>query len=129
VPIISGVTTASRDTHLAQRIRQARGHVSQEELAYKIREGSKGKLTPASTDISRYERGVHAPRMVMLVAIARATGKDIEFFLNESDEADSDEEAALRTHAAEALSLGHYDMAEDLMRLAKLAGDRKQISA
>jgi transcriptional regulator with XRE-family HTH domain len=122
------VAPNERRTFLARQITAARGHITQDELAYKIREGSKGKLTPASTDISRYERGVHAPRMVMLVAIARATGKEIEFFLNESEEADSDEEAALRIHAAEALSLGHYDMAEDLMRLAKLAGDRKQIS-
>ena len=113
------------DTFLARRLRQARGHLSQEDLAYKVREVSKGKLTPAPTDISRYERSVHAPRMQMLAAIAKATGKDIEFFLNESDEGDDDEEAALRTLAISALGLGQYEMADTLLALARTAAARK----
>ena len=122
-------TTKRRDTFLARRLVKARGGLSQETLAYKIRDISGGHLTPAATDISRYERGVYAPRMVMLAAIAKATGKDIEFFLNESDEADDDEEAALQTLAVQALELGQYDMADELLGLARQAGARKGVPA
>ena len=120
---------ARPDTFLAQRLRQARGSMSQEDLAYKVREVTKGTLTPAATDISRYERSVHAPRMAMLVAIANATGKDIEFFLNESEEADDDEEAALQALASQAVEIGRYDMAENLLSLARQAGLRKLVVA
>jgi transcriptional regulator with XRE-family HTH domain len=116
-------------SHLAQQIRKARGSESQESLAWRVREASKGTLTPAPTDISRYERGVHAPRMAMLAAIAKATGKDIEFFLNESEEADDDEEAALQALASQALEFGRYEMAENLLALARTAGLRKLVDA
>jgi transcriptional regulator with XRE-family HTH domain len=120
-------TTPKSLSFVAQQIRKARGSESQENLAWRVREVSKGTLTPAPTDISRYERGVHAPRMAMLVAIAKATGKDIEFFLNESEEADDDEEAALQTLASQAVELGRYDMAENLLALARQAGIRKLV--
>jgi transcriptional regulator with XRE-family HTH domain len=114
---------------VARQIRKARGSESQENLAWRVREVSRGTLTPAPTDISRYERGVHAPRMAMLVAIAKATGKDIEFFLNESDEADDDEEAALQTLAFRALERGDYEMSEALLVHARQAGLRKLATA
>ena len=116
---------AQHDSYLSKQLRRARGSLSQEDLAWRVREVSKGQFTPAPTDISRYERGVHAPRMAMLVAIAKATGKDIEFFLNESEEADPDEEAALQALAAQAVEFGRYDMAENLLALARQAGLRK----
>lgn len=114
---------------LSDKIRQARltRDMSQDDLAYAIRRVTDGKLTPATTDISRYERDRHAPRAEMVAAIAKATGHDLEFFLAESDEADPDEEAALQTLARNAIELGRYDMAEDLIRLAGLAAQRKVV--
>jgi transcriptional regulator with XRE-family HTH domain len=117
-------TTDRHQTFLARQITRARGHITQEDLAYRVREVTGGKLTPAATDISRYERAVHAPRMAMLAAIAKATGRDIEFFLTEADE-DEDEESALRALATNALSIGQYDMADSLLVLARGAAARK----
>lgn len=76
-----------------QRMKQARlsAGMSHAELARAI---SKGE-----TSVGRWERGDHTPRGESVVAIAHATGRDIEFFYTETEAAESDEEeAALRRH-------------------------------
>lgn len=109
------------------RIRAARRarDLSQEALAHAVWRVTSDRLTPAATDISRYERGKHAPRAEMIAAIATATGHDLEFFLNDSEEAEPDEEAALRRLARDSMDIGRYDMAGDLLKLAALAAGRK----
>lgn len=116
---------------LAGKIKEARlgAKMSQDDLAFAVRRVTAGKLTPAATEISRYERDRHVPRAELVAAIAKATGRDLEFFLNESEEADPDEEAALQGLARQALDLGRYDMAEDLLRLAGRAAARKLVFA
>jgi transcriptional regulator with XRE-family HTH domain len=103
------------------RIREARvtAGMSQSQLAGKIRTSEK--------NIRRWENETNAPRFDSVAAIAKATGRDLEFFLNESEEAD--DEAALQAMATEALATGQYDMAAALMQLARQAGARKLVLA
>lgn len=124
------MSTLTRAKAVGTKIRNARqtANMSQDDLAFAARRASNGQVSPAATDISRYERGLHLPRADMIGAIAKATGHDIEFFLAESDEAEPDEEAALSELARRALTLGHYDMVEDLTKLAALAAARKVTS-
>lgn len=120
-------TTQRRAFQIGLKIRTARlaKGMSQDDLAFAARRVTNGALTPAASDISRYERGKHMPRAEMVAAIAKATGHDLEFFLAESEESEPDEEAALSALAQKALALGHFDMAEDLLRLTRLANERK----
>jgi transcriptional regulator with XRE-family HTH domain len=78
-----------------ERIREARlvAGLSQAQLARKLRTTEK--------NVSRWEGGENEPRIGALAAIARATGRDLDFFLTGSSEADEDEEAAV-------LSLDEY---------------------
>ena len=48
-------------------------------------------------NISRWENGQNQPRLSSVVAIANATGHDIDFFLTGSTEGEDDEEAAALT--------------------------------
>jgi transcriptional regulator with XRE-family HTH domain len=81
--------TANR---IGQRIKNAREQAgfSQERLAVQIRTSRRNVL--------RWEGGHNTPRAEHIMAIARETGKSVEFFLGDEDE----EEAAL---AAELLDL------------------------
>lgn len=67
---------------LGERIRQARGEMTQDELAERIRH-RRPKLKVTGVYISKYERDTQTPRISMLSAIAEATGKPVEFFLVE----------------------------------------------
>lgn len=79
---------------LGERIREARlsKDMTQDDLAHAVRRVSNGDVSPAATEISRYERGRHKPRADTLAAIAKATDRDISYFLNG---ASTIEEAAL----------------------------------
>lgn len=69
------------------RIRDARlkAGMTQTDLAHAIRTSDR--------NIARWEAGDNQPRISSVAAIARATGHDIDFFLEASPE-DDDEEAA-----------------------------------
>lgn len=78
------------------RIRDARlsAGLSQSQLARVIRTSER--------NIARWENSQNQPRISSVAAIAQATGRDIDFFLTGSSEADDDEEAA------QALTLDEY---------------------
>lgn len=66
--------------------------------------------------IGRWERGDHEPQGAAVVLIARALGREIEFFYVEGGgEAEEEEEAALRRRAREILGSLNDDMVEALM--------------
>lgn len=71
------------------RIKEARleKEMSQAQLARAINTTEK--------NISRWEGGQNQPRVASIVAIATATGQDLDFFLTGSAEAEDDEEAAM----------------------------------
>lgn len=124
--------TAQSASKIGKKIRDARtaaGGMTQDGLAFAVWRVTNNKITPTGTDISRYERGKHLPRAEMVAAIAKATGHPLEFFLSETEEADPDEETALAGIAQKVLALGHYDLAEDLVRLALMAKNRKAAEA
>jgi transcriptional regulator with XRE-family HTH domain len=74
----------------------------------------------SETNVGRWERGQHEPRGEAVVAIARATGRDIEFFYIDGDgEDDEDAEAAMRRVAADMIANG-TDLERDLLKLVRL---------
>lgn len=93
------------------RIREARlsAGLTQAQLARRI--GS------TETNISRWEGDDNEPRVASLSAIATATGRDLDFFLVESDEADDEEVAALPVARS---------LAGDLQQLARVAAILEQ---
>ena len=111
---------------LGGRIREARGSLTQDELADRVRvKRPKVKLT--GVRVSRYERNVQSPRLSVLIAIAEATDKPLDFFRTDdngeqpSGDAD-DEEAELLTRAAYHLEKGgEYAMADALLKRARHA--------
>lgn len=54
-------------------------------------------INTTEKNISRWEGGQNQPRVTSIVAIATATGHDLDFFLTGSAEAEDDEEAAMAT--------------------------------
>lgn len=97
-----------------ERMKQARltAGFTHNELARQI-----GK---SETNVGRWERGQHEPRGESVVAIARATGRDIEFFYIEGDsDEDEDAAAAMRRVAADML-LNGQDLERDLLKLVRL---------
>lgn len=117
---------------LGSRIREARGVLTQDELADRIRSKRPG-IKVSGVRISRYERDVQAPRLSMLVAIAEATDRPLDFFrvddetggeTSGSDDAD-DEDSATMLRAAYFLDRsGEYALADDLRRRARRAALR-----
>lgn len=77
------------------RIVQARlaADMSRADLAYAIRRITRNEIKASDRNIGRWENGEHSPRDGVIVAIATATGKPIEFFYG-GGEASEDEEAA-----------------------------------
>lgn len=70
---------------LGDRIRAARGTLTQDDLAERIRR-TRPKMRVTGVYISRYERNEQSPRLSMLVAIAEETGKSLDFFrVDDSD--------------------------------------------
>jgi transcriptional regulator with XRE-family HTH domain len=69
----------------------------------------------AEGSLGRWERGEHEPSGSAVVLIARATGRDIEFFYVEASAEDDEEEAALRRQARDILAPLNDDMVEALL--------------
>jgi transcriptional regulator with XRE-family HTH domain len=86
------------------RIREARltAGMTQAQLARVIQTTEK--------NISRWESNDNEPRVSSISAIAQATGRDLDFFLIGSEEADDEEAAALPR-----------SLATDLQQLARVA--------
>lgn len=96
---MAAVTTATRRID-GRKIREARlgAGMSQSQLA---------RAVPTSDrNVVRWENDQAQPRVESVVAIAKATGRELEFFLTSSAEADEEERAA---SVAEAL--------DDVLRL------------
>lgn len=80
------------------RIRQARHDAGLTQAALAVAAGTRER------NIIRWENDQHAPRFEHVAAIAKATGKDIDFFVTESVEvSDDDEETDLATFLIHAL--------------------------
>lgn len=92
-----------------QRLRKARLRKdwSQADLAY--------ALKVSERNIGRWERGENEPRGEAVVAIATATGHDVEFFYTEANSEDDDLEAALRKQARDLLAPFSDDMVSVLL--------------
>lgn len=115
---------------LGDRIREARGTLTQDELADRIR-SRRPKMKVTGVRISRYERDVQSPRLSALVAIAEATGKSLDFFRVDSEEngggeaetgdADEDDSHAMLRAAYHLDRSGEYALADDLRMRARKA--------
>jgi transcriptional regulator with XRE-family HTH domain len=121
---------------LGDRIREARGHLTQDELADRIR-ARRPKIKVSGVRISRYERDVQAPRLSVVVAIAEATDKPLDFFRvdAESDggeqadgEADEEDSSAMLRAAYHLDRASEFALADDLRSRARrsmlIAGKR-----
>lgn len=97
------------------RIRQARlgARLTQTQLAQEV--------GTSERNIVRWETNANAPRIKHIAAIARATGKDIGFFIEDEavdEEEEADKVTRLRRIRAELVLHGRDDLADDLLRLA-----------
>lgn len=114
---------------LGDRIREARGTLTQYELADRVRtKRPKIKITEAR--ISKYENNAQSPRLSVLVGIAEATGKSLDFFRVDTEadggetstgEADEDDAHAMMRAAYHLDRTGEYAMADDLRMRARKA--------
>ena len=112
---------------LGDRIREARGSLTQDELADRIR-SRRPKLKVTGVRISRYERDVQSPRLSVVVAIAEATNRTLDFFRVDSDngdepdgEADEEDSAAMTRAAYHLDRAGEFALADDLRHRARRA--------
>lgn len=113
---------------LGDRIRDARGALTQDELASVIR-ARRPNLKLSGVRISRYERNVQSPRLSVLVAIAEATERPLDFFRVDDEQSESnghaddeDEDSALMMRAAYHLDKsGEYALADALRGRARRA--------
>lgn len=82
-----------------KRFEQARlaANMSRGDLAHEIRLRAKSKAS--ERHVAGWEKGEYEPSGTVVAAVARATGKDIEFFYEQGGEDDLDEEAAQVTDA------------------------------
>lgn len=65
--------------------------------------------------LGRWERDSHEPQGAAVVLIARATGRDVEFFYVEGEAEEDDEEAALRAQARDLLAPLSEDLVDALL--------------
>lgn len=101
---------------LGDRIRDARGTLTQDELADRIR-ARRPKAKVSGVRISRWERNVQAPRLSALVAIAEATNKSLDFFrVDDSNGAEPDGEADEEDSSAMTRAAYHLDRAGESRR-------------
>lgn len=124
---------------LGSRIREARGTLTQDELADRIR-SRRPKLKISGVRVSRYERDVQVPRLSVVIAIAEATDKPLDFFrvdaeedggeasISSSDEDEDDQSAMLRA-AYHLDRAGEYALADDLRGRARRAKFRSFATA
>lgn len=112
---------------LGDRIREARGSLTQDELADRIR-SRRPKIKVSGVRISRYERDVQSPRLSVVVAIAEATDKPLDFFRVDSEStggeepagAEDEEDSSAMLRAAYHLDrVGEYVLADDLRARAR----------
>lgn len=112
---------------LGTRIREARGTLTQDELADRVR-SRRPNLKVTGVRISRYERDVQSPRLSVLVAIAEATDKPLDFFRVSDEDANGDggsseaeeEDSQAMLRAAYHLDRsGEYALADDLRSRAR----------
>lgn len=114
---------------LGDRIREARGPLTQYELADRIR-SKRPKIKVTEARISKYETNATSPRLSVLVAIAEATGKTLDFFRVDTEadggesspgEADEDDSHAMMRAAYHLDKTGEYALADDLRARARKA--------
>lgn len=113
---------------LGDLIREARGTLTQDELATKIR-SRRPNLKLTGVRISRYERNIQSPRLSVIVALAEATDRPLDFFrVDDSPESengsdsDEDDESDLMMRAAYHLDRsGEYALADVLRGKARRA--------
>jgi transcriptional regulator with XRE-family HTH domain len=115
---------------LGDRIREARGALTQDQLADRIR-ARRPKLKLSGVRISRYERDVQAPRLSVIVAIAEATDRPLDFFRvdTESDggeqslsgDDEEDDQTAMLRAAYHLDRAGEFVLADDLRLRARKA--------
>jgi transcriptional regulator with XRE-family HTH domain len=79
--------------------------------------------------LGRWERDEHEPQGAAVVLIARATGRDVEFFYVEGSADEDEEEAALRRRARDILSPLTDDLAEALLAECRLRIENAEASA
>jgi transcriptional regulator with XRE-family HTH domain len=125
--------TVSPPITLGSRIREARGAMTQDELADAVR-SKRPKLKVTGVRISRYERNVQTPRLSVLVAIAEATDKPLDFFRVDDEtphngdgtaDAEDEEDAAVMMRAAYHLErTGEYALSDMLRARARAAALR-----
>jgi transcriptional regulator with XRE-family HTH domain len=110
-----------------RRIRQARHDAGLTQAALAVAAGTRER------NIIRWENDQHSPRFEHLAAIARATGKDISFFVAEAA-SDDDEEPDSQVMLRAAYHLdraGEFVLADDLRlraRKAKFSAIRRETS-
>jgi transcriptional regulator with XRE-family HTH domain len=116
--------TAAFVPPLAKRIRAARHGtgLSQKKFAQHIGTHLSAELRrPTRFDIMRWEKG-DEPRLRMLEAIAKASGKTLDYFLAEGD--DEDEESAMRRRLrAHEIVANAASVDEMLLGIAALKGE------
>lgn len=105
------------------KIRQARHAVGMTQAALAAAAGTRER------NIIRWENGQHAPRFEHVASIAKATGKDIAFFLEGGSEDDEESDQAAMMRAAYHLDrAGEYALADDLRFRARRAALGDQMS-
>jgi transcriptional regulator with XRE-family HTH domain len=76
-------------------------------------------INRSEKNVGNWERGAHEPRGESVVAIAHATGHEIEFFYVEADAEDEEDEAALRREARELIAPFNDSMVEALLAVCR----------
>lgn len=71
-------------------------NLSRGDLAHRVRTLSSDSIKSDSGTIRRWEKGLNEPSASAVACIAKATGKDIEFFYEQGGDDELEEEAALR---------------------------------
>ncbi len=130
---------------LGDRIREARGSLTQDEFAVRVR-ASNPNLKISGVRLSRYERNVQSPRLPVLQAIASASNRPLDFFRVDDETvaekaapagAEEEGDAGVMYRAASRLEeSGDFALADDLRSRARKARvrslkaqSREQVSA
>jgi transcriptional regulator with XRE-family HTH domain len=100
------------------KIRQARHEAGMTQAALATASGTRER------NIVRWENDQHSPRFEHVAAIARATGKEIAYFLVDgaSEDDEEDDQAAMMRAAYHLDRAGEFDLADDLRFRARKAG-------
>ena len=96
--------------HLNQA--RLRAGMSQDDLAYKVRDLSENRVKANHSSVSDHERGVNTPTGETVVLYAAATGQSIEFFYASGAEEEEDEEKVALSPADDLMRALHRVMAQ-----------------